>query len=256
MASRAEFPPNVVRVVAERAGFRCSIPGCKRITVGPGAQPNESASIGTACHIYAASEGGPRGTGGLTEQQRQSIENAIWCCAVHGRLIDTNKGNAFPAPLLLKWKGLHEERIAREAFQIERDTSAGWINQATIFNSPLFRHNSVFPFSKATILSGGVAGKTAVCEWIAAFTDRRGLTRWLQSVVDLRLDYLTPDEHSGLLSINGGEVRITSDGKLVIGRLTALEIIYLPDVWHRFPFRNYSDDLSWLSAIFETRRET
>src|SRR5262249_51145511 len=36
---------------------------------------------------FSASAGGPRGTGGLSFEDRRSTENAIWLCADHGRFV-------------------------------------------------------------------------------------------------------------------------------------------------------------------------
>src|SRR5262249_9782372 len=137
MSREADFTKPVQRLLAERAGYRCSVPFCNRLTVGPGAKPNQSAKAGTACHIYSASSGGARGTDGLTAKQRQKVSNGIWCCAFHGRLIDTNAGGRFPAGLLKQWKRLHEARIEREMTGFS--TPLGWVDSLEIVNSVLFR---------------------------------------------------------------------------------------------------------------------
>jgi hypothetical protein len=120
------------------------------------------AQNGTACHIYSASSGSPRGTGGLSRAQRQSIENAIWCCASDGRLIDTNKGGRYPAELLKHWKLLHEARVDRERAGFE--THLGWVHRLEIINSVLFRPSAELKFSKATLIYGdGPVGKSSIC---------------------------------------------------------------------------------------------
>lgn len=63
----ADFSQPNRRSLAERAGFRCSVPYCGLLTIGPGAEKDKSASIGTAAHIHSASLKGPRGRGGLTD---------------------------------------------------------------------------------------------------------------------------------------------------------------------------------------------
>jgi hypothetical protein len=104
----------VRRLIAERAGYRCSVPRCRRQTLGPGTGPWEVACIGVACHIYAAAPGGPRGAGGLTIGELQSPSNGIWLCADHARLIDANGGRGYPAPLLRGWRQLHEAFLIDE----------------------------------------------------------------------------------------------------------------------------------------------
>ena len=62
MARIADFSEPIKNLAAERAAFKCSVPFCRKGTVGPGATPDASAKAGTACHIYSASENGPRGS--------------------------------------------------------------------------------------------------------------------------------------------------------------------------------------------------
>ena len=109
-----DFPPKTRRLIAERAGYRCSKPDCRRQTLGPGPGPLDVARIGDACHIFSAAPGGPRGAGGLTLEGRQSASNGIWLCTDHARLIDTNQGRGYPAPLLRGWRQLHEAYLAHE----------------------------------------------------------------------------------------------------------------------------------------------
>ncbi|MFN0251002.1 MAG: HNH endonuclease, partial [Kofleriaceae bacterium] len=45
-------------------------------------------NAGTAAHITAAAEGGPRYDKKLSKKERGSAENGIWCCRDHGKLID------------------------------------------------------------------------------------------------------------------------------------------------------------------------
>ena len=42
-------------IIAQRAGYRCSYPGCNCGTIGPSSDPQKSISVGEACHICAAS---------------------------------------------------------------------------------------------------------------------------------------------------------------------------------------------------------
>ncbi len=107
----SEFTEKTKRTLASRAGYTCSVPECNKRTIGPGSEDHEISSDGCACHIYSAKPKGPRGSGGLSDDQLKDISNGIWCCRNHGTLIDTNQGNAFPASLLKSWKLLHEERI-------------------------------------------------------------------------------------------------------------------------------------------------
>jgi hypothetical protein len=111
---RAEFSAATRRIIAERAGYQCSVLNCGRLTIGPGMRPRQTVRTGIAAHIYAASPDGPRGTGGLSDGERREPENGIWCCTTHGKSIDSDDGRIFSATQLKAWKRLHEARKAAE----------------------------------------------------------------------------------------------------------------------------------------------
>jgi hypothetical protein len=89
MAKSDEFSPRTKKVLAERVSYRCSFPGCNRNTIGPQkGDSNKSSNLGEAAHITAASPGGPRYDSSLSKDERKSIDNGIWMCRPHARLID------------------------------------------------------------------------------------------------------------------------------------------------------------------------
>jgi len=79
------------------------------VTIGPALEEDRTSNVGTAAHITAADEDGPRYDKTLTSEERRSPSNGIWLCAICGRLIDTDK-NRFTADLLRKWKAESEAR--------------------------------------------------------------------------------------------------------------------------------------------------
>lgn len=84
--------------------YRCSFPGCKNITIGASFESENAVSItGVAAHISAAAEGGKRYNENMTEAERKSINNCIWMCQTHGRLIDTDEV-IYPIDTLIQWK--------------------------------------------------------------------------------------------------------------------------------------------------------
>jgi hypothetical protein len=90
--ARDEFSSLVKERLAERAGQRCSMAHCRRTTVGPSNEsPVSVANIGVAAHICAASQGGRRYDREMTPEQRSSIDNGIWLCAIHATLIDRDE---------------------------------------------------------------------------------------------------------------------------------------------------------------------
>ncbi len=81
--------------------------------------------IGKAAHIHSAAEGGPRGAGGLSPEERRSTANAIWLCSDHADLVDKNRGTDYPPGLLISYKDMHEARVARELGGVFE--SLGWV---------------------------------------------------------------------------------------------------------------------------------
>jgi len=110
---RDEFPPAVKQLLSERAGGRCSNPACRRVTWGPALSPFGRINLGTAAHITAAAQGGPRFDPTLTPEQRRSVTNGIWCCTICARLVDAD-ADRFPKDLLIRWKGEREKEAYQE----------------------------------------------------------------------------------------------------------------------------------------------
>lgn len=73
-----------------------------------------------AAHITAAAPGGQRYDSEMTQKQRASIENGIWLCQTHSRLIDVNPAS-YPTSLLHQMKTEHDDAIKLE---MERMKSA------------------------------------------------------------------------------------------------------------------------------------
>ena len=110
---RDDFGAAVKRRVAERAGFRCSNPACRRHTSGPQADPEGAVNIGVAAHITAASPDGPRYDASLSPDERSSIGNAIWLCQDCAKLIDSDV-QRYTTEVLRRWKAQAEEAAQRE----------------------------------------------------------------------------------------------------------------------------------------------
>src|SRR5579863_176278 len=121
----ADFTTSTKNIIAARAGYRCSYPECDQATTGPGPEQIDVETKGVAAHIFAASEGGPRGTDGLSVAQRQSATNGIWLCADHARLVDSTGGRNYPASLLQAWKSWQEQRIDSELRKVQ-NPALGW----------------------------------------------------------------------------------------------------------------------------------
>lgn len=198
---RENFPAAVKDTIAGRAGYRCTLPECDKVTIGPGATSGETASVGVACHIYSASPNGPRGQGGLSSAQLKSAENGFWACANHSKLVDTNDGRRYPAGVLLGWRELHEARIHREMGGVKLPVH--WIERLEILRSPvrpkegpLFAPGQHLNLSRVTLLIGhNGSGKTALCEWLKGAADEEALWRWEKADMSLAMTIYNPDRH-------------------------------------------------------------
>ena len=200
---RAEFSVKTRQVLAQRAGYRCSMPKFGKLTIGPALENrNKSVTTGEAAHIYSAAKSGrgPRGTGGLSEIELKSLSNAIWLCADHATLIDQHGGSDFTPDILHSYKSLHETRIAHEMSGIH--TPFGWVRKFVVSSSPLFSNAFEIEFAKLNLVVGGNSvGKTALCEWIAGTSNPKYLERWEKlyrsslSPLSIKVEYFNPSQH-------------------------------------------------------------
>ena len=109
---RDDFSSAIKKALAERAGHRCSYPDCEKVTHGPSDESESSTSnTGMACHISAAS-GGPgarRYDQKMSNEQRTSVDNGIWMCYLHGKLIDTDE-KYYSIEVLKQWRQVAEKK--------------------------------------------------------------------------------------------------------------------------------------------------
>ena len=114
---RDNFSSKTKRTLADRVAWKCSFPGCSQITIGPNASQDKSTNLGEAAHIFAAAEDGPRYNPDMTPDERKSIDNGIWMCRHHARLIDTDFFN-YSAATLQQWKLIAEENAYKKIAEI------------------------------------------------------------------------------------------------------------------------------------------
>jgi len=201
MSDRIEFTKKTKRKVAERAGQMCSFIKCNELTSGPGARSDEVSRTGTAAHIYSASEGGPRGQGGLSDEELKSVDNAIWLCRNHGDMVDNNRGEEYPPSLLMSYKNIQETRMKHE--QRDMHVPTGWVHKINFTKGPLFENKSSFEFSKLNLIYGdNSSGKTALMDWMEIALTGNHLSRWdvispnnkSQNVLSVTLTIFIPQE--------------------------------------------------------------
>jgi hypothetical protein len=177
---RDDFSSATIDILARRAGFRCSVPGCYVLTIGPAADADKAFNQGTAAHIHSASpESGPRANATLTPEQRKSIENGIWCCARHGRLIDSDE-EKYSAEMLRRWKREHEDRTLVEATQ--GITGKGGVTSVLIDKLERFETPQRVSFGHRTLILGNNGtGRHIICGLVAALGDYKFALDWRES---------------------------------------------------------------------------
>jgi hypothetical protein len=115
--NRDEFSPKTKLQIAKRAGWLCSNPACRAMTVGATADGKGEMNLGTASHICAAAPLGPRYQE-MSVEERRSASNGIWMCRDHGTAIDSDEAG-FSIDLLRGWKRQAEEDAFRRVMRNE-----------------------------------------------------------------------------------------------------------------------------------------
>ncbi|MCH9647716.1 MAG: ATP-binding protein, partial [Deltaproteobacteria bacterium] len=133
-SNRDEFSKETKRILAGRAGHVCSFPGCAQPTSGPSAEAENSlANLGEACHIRAAASGrgARRYDPSMTSEERRALDNGIWMCRTHGKLIDSDEAT-YTVEQLHQWRREAEKRAA----QLLRDGSAAALVASHLYGTP------------------------------------------------------------------------------------------------------------------------
>lgn len=243
MNERAEFPTVVKRVIAGRAGYQCSVPKCGRLTIGPGLTSDDVVRIGMAAHIYAAAPGGPRGTGGLSTDERNSPENGIWCCYDHGKAVDANHGNTYSATLLKAWKRLHEARKGAEVHGMAVDRF-GLVESIAVNSGPAPLSGRTFELDMRNVIVGpNDSGKTVLARFIASIANPDHVADLSRTIdIDIAVRWFDPDVHEVFTQGRSGDVRQVFDGRSVPYVARPYKTIMLSGrdsaprtVWYRWP---------------------
>ena len=148
---RHDFLQSTVRRLRDRAGNVCSFPNCHVHTHGAAFTGDKAVGVGVACHIKAAASGGPRYDCEQSKNERQHIDNGIWMCQTHSKLVDADD-SAYSVETLLEWKQKAEARsnrlINQKSFtecEVKAAVEEGavsvlqrWVNKSTEpFDTPL-----------------------------------------------------------------------------------------------------------------------
>lgn len=138
---RDDFPQATKDLLANRVGWKCSNPNCRKPTRGANKDKDKIINIGVASHICAASAGGPRYDENMTSEERKGFYNGIWLCQSCSKLIDSDV-ERYTGDLLKRWKSISEESAV-----LELETTGNWVAEdkeliqfyASCFDRPAFR---------------------------------------------------------------------------------------------------------------------
>ncbi len=135
---RDNFTSQVKRKLADRVAWKCSFPGCGIITVGPGHENSESTlNLGEAAHIHAASKNGPRYNPEMSVNERKSIDNGIWMCRAHAKIIDGDY-TIYSASTIKQWKTLAEKRTYQQLKELTKESTDIPLTLISIGSSIIF----------------------------------------------------------------------------------------------------------------------
>jgi hypothetical protein len=208
---RDDFSQPTKRLLAGRVGHRCSNPGCRKPTIGPGTDATDLVVLGDAAHITAASPGGPRYNSQLTSEERKHGSNGIWCCPSCAELIDKDT-NGYPVDMLRKWKK-DAEAAARERLE-QAGLPVGLLKGLEALDDYLTVPET--------------AGKLGVTE---EQLFRWAMTGKLLLAVALRDDPLNYDEVRYEKDEHGDEIKVTTEHRTVFAwkspKIPALQLLYI-----------------------------
>jgi hypothetical protein len=153
-----------------------------------------------------------------------SLENAIWLCETHAKVVDNNRGQEYP-PVLVSYKSLHEIRVIRRQRGI--GAPLGWFHELHVKQGPLFVAPAEVRFGKVTFLFGdNGTGKSALWEWLAAVADPSwSLRGWRKqprndAPLQFRTTYFDPVKHMV-------DVTISSKGAISY-RVDSQDVVFHP----------------------------
>lgn len=174
---RIEFKDSTKDIIARRAGFKCSFPGCAMTLVGPGVESHQYITLGECAHIFSAVPNGPRTHGGLSDEELERPENGIYLCRNHHLIVDRkSKDNKYTSDLLARYKSRHEFLISADLGEYMYPLN--WINHIKI-EGTIFRKSIEINFGKVTLLKGkNGTGKSTVVEIMHSIFQQKIYSRW------------------------------------------------------------------------------
>ncbi|MBB4097464.1 NACHT domain-containing protein [Sphingomonas kyeonggiensis] len=153
---RDNFSAATRTTIFKAVGGLCSYPGCGAFTFGATSDGTGILDIGTAAHICAAAEGGPRYDASMSPAERSAAGNGIWMCSDHGRAIDGDV-KFYTVEKLRQWKREAEleafmrvTRHANRALEVTRPASDG-LHHAARADLEILRNLPKWPSSNVSL---------------------------------------------------------------------------------------------------------
>jgi hypothetical protein len=108
-----QYSQKTIKLLFGSSGNQCAEPSCTNPIIVSSTEDSEAVVVGQICHIYAAADNGPRGKPGLTDEDRNALDNLILLCGHHHPLVD-KQWETFTAETLKGWKKAHEAKYQKE----------------------------------------------------------------------------------------------------------------------------------------------
>jgi len=109
------------RVLFARSGNLCAFPNCNTHLVQEKTGDDPPSIVGNICHIKGKKPDAPRYDTGMSDQERDAIDNLILLCATHHKLID-DQYNEYTVEKLQQFKLAHEgwvnTQVSREISEV------------------------------------------------------------------------------------------------------------------------------------------
>lgn len=227
--SRTDFPKSVKEVIAKRAGYRCSFPGCERLLVGPDDDPDRASIYGECAHIYAATSDGPRGQNHLTDKDLKKTENGIYLCPEHHKEIDSkSKEETYSAQRLSMYKDMHENSISAKVGNMLYPLM--WIRSFKIIHSPLLKDNVQFDLTKTTLVNGsnGV-GKSLLVEYVYTTLTGKCTSRLSKGESEVKIQLSNPVRSDITCKIRNGKISYIINGQTTMFCPFNIDVFYIQD---------------------------
>jgi hypothetical protein len=173
LSKRDDFSKPTKRILQERASLICCNPDCKRCTAAPSDDSSGNSTLyGKACHIAAASKGGPRYDSDMTPSERKSPNNGIWLCTECAERVDKKQNELrYPPELLKHWKQHHESAMGTD-FATKEGKRNYPARKLTIIDYAGVIGELAIDFGALTVFLGTSKLNQSVGEILRTFSDR------------------------------------------------------------------------------------